>query len=112
MPQHIRHYYSDPMNGRVACNFNWPAITAKSIVHVTACEYVPAAGDAHGGFAGVDRKRFVGAADIWVSNIAPHGPPFDPNQGVTWVLHIGWDTPIYVCVDITVFDEDPVEIQT
>ncbi|MFM9445536.1 hypothetical protein [Streptomyces acidiscabies] len=112
MPQHIRVYYRDPQATRTTCNFNWAAINATSIVNVTACEYVPAPGDAHGGFGGVDRKRFVGAADVWVTNIAPHGPPFDPNNGVTWVLHHNWGTPIHLCVDITVFDEGPSEIQT
>ncbi|MET8977172.1 hypothetical protein ABZX85_16270 [Streptomyces sp. NPDC004539] len=112
MPQHIRLYYRDPMNGRVPCNLNWAAITSNSVVNVTACEYVPDRSDPNGGFAGSDRKRFIGSADVWVTNIAPHGSPWDPNQGVGWVVHVAWDEPIYICVDITVYDEGPVEIQT
>jgi len=27
----------------------------------------------------------MGAASVTVENVAPHGPPFDPNPGVTFI---------------------------
>ena len=58
-----------------------------------------------------DHVRFIGAATIGVSNVAPHGPPFDPNHGVTFVVHVDRDSPLNIVTDITVLDK-PVEIQT
>jgi hypothetical protein len=111
MPQHVRKYYG-PLKGRVTCNLNWGAINVNSIVHITACEYIPETDpDAHGGFTDGNHQRFVGAANVWVSNIAPHGSPWDPNQGVTFVINVDWPDPIHIVADITVFDEGPIEIQ-
>jgi hypothetical protein len=82
MPQRVRKYYG-PLKGRVQCNFNWAAINVNSIVHVTACEYVPETDpDAHGGFADANHPRFIGAANVRVSNIAPHGTPWDPTKAL------------------------------
>jgi hypothetical protein len=51
---------------------------------------------------------------VSVHNISPHGPPFDDNGGVTFVVttESGIFPPsVFVATDITVFDDKPVEIQ-
>ncbi len=58
-----------------------------------------------------DRVRFIGAANISVDNIAPHGPPYDPNHGVTFVVNVDWHSPLNIVTDITVLDAKPVEVQ-
>lgn len=99
MPQTIRKYWG-AFQGRVTLNYNWDAIDHDSVVLVTASEYN-------------DQKvRFIGAANVSADNIAPHGPPYDPNHGVTFVVNVGWDAPLNIVTDITVLDAKPVETQT
>jgi hypothetical protein len=99
MPQTIRKYWG-AFKGRVTLNYNWPAIDQDSVVMVTASEYNPA------------HVRFIGAASITVANIAPHGPPYDPNHGVTFVVNVDFGSPLNLVTDITVFDNKPIETQT
>jgi len=99
MPRTIRKYWG-PLHGRASLNYNWAAIDQDSVVVITASEY-------NAQFA-----RFLGAAPITVANIAPHGPPYDPNHGVTFVVNIDWGSPLNVVTDITVFDQKPAETQT
>jgi hypothetical protein len=101
------------VQGRVRANFNWPGvITARSVVHVTA-------GEVQFGTTQVQQippvQNFhyvLGDADVWVSNISPHRNEFttDPG-GVSFILHVGWPSPLDVAVTITVEDNLPVEIQ-
>lgn len=98
MPQTIRKYWGKK-RGRVSLNFNWDVIEKDSVVLVSASEYDKR------------RVRFIGAASITVSNIAPHGPPFDSNKGVTFVVNVDWDSAINIVTDITVLDALPVEVQ-
>lgn len=98
MPKTIRKYWGR-LRGRALLNYNWPAIDQDSTVIVTASEY----NDQH--------VRFIGAASITVANIAPHGPPYDGNHGVTFVVNIGWDSPLNIVTDITVLDDKPQEVQ-
>ncbi|ABQ37013.1 papain-like cysteine protease family protein [Bradyrhizobium sp. BTAi1] len=99
MPRTIRKYWG-AFRGRETLNFNWPAIDHDSVVLVTASEY------------NAQHARFIGAASITVSNIAPHGPPYDPNHGVTFVVNADWGSAINVVTDITVLDAKPLEVQT
>jgi hypothetical protein len=99
MPQTIRKYWG-AFKGRVTLNFNWPAIDQYSVVLVTASEY------------NAQRVRFIGAASITVSNIAPHGPPFDPNHGVTFVVNVDWGSPLNIVTEIILLDAKPIETQT
>ncbi|GJH22827.1 hypothetical protein CBA19CS22_39815 [Caballeronia novacaledonica] len=48
---------------------------------ITVAEYVVAVPQ-------TDEHRFIGSASITVENIAPHGPPFDGNHGVTFVVNV------------------------
>lgn len=98
MPQTIRKYWGKH-RGRVQMNFNWDAIEIDSVVLVSASEY-----DGR-------KARFVGDASIKVSNIAPHGPPWDSNKGVTFIVEVDWQSPLDVVTDITVLDAKPVEVQ-
>lgn len=102
MPQTIRKFWG-PVRGRVTLNFNWPVINHDSVVLVTAAEYVVAQPPS-------SEHRFIGAASITVENIAPHGPPFDPNHGVTFVVNVDWGSPLPIVTDITVLDSRPVEV--
>ncbi|MGW1208885.1 papain-like cysteine protease family protein [Streptomyces sp. NPDC002499] len=99
MPQTIRKYWG-AFNGRVTLNYNWGAIDHDSVVIVTVSEYTQ------------QKVRFIGAASITVENIAPHGPPHDPNHGVTFVVNVDWGAPLNIVTDITVLDAKPVETQT
>jgi hypothetical protein len=99
MPQTIRKYWR-AHKGRVTLNYNWPAIDQDSVVVVTASEY------------NNEHVRFIGAASITVANIAPHGPPYDPNHGVTFVVNVDWGSPLNIVTDITLLDDKPIETQT
>ena len=88
-----------PFRGRVTLNYNWDAIDQDSVVVVTVSECSP------------DGVRFVGAATISADNIAPHGPPYDPNHGVTFVVNVDWPEPLRIVTDITVLDAKPVDVQ-
>jgi Papain-like cysteine protease AvrRpt2 len=99
MPQTIRKYWG-PFSGRGTLNYNWPAIDQDSVVLVSASEY------------NSEHVRFIGAASITVANIAPHGPPYDPNHGVTFVVNVNWGSPLNIVTDITLLDNKPIEIQT
>jgi Papain-like cysteine protease AvrRpt2 len=99
MPKTVRKYWG-AFHGRATLNYNWPAIDQDSVVLITASEY------------NSERVRFVGAASVTVENVAPHGPPFDPNHGVTFVVNVDWGTPLPIVTDITLLDGKPVETQT
>lgn len=104
MPRTIRQYWPGK-RGRVRLNFNWNAINHDSVVLVEASEYALNLGDpAHS-------ARFVGSANVTVSNVAPHGPPFDPNHGVTFVVNVDWPSPLGIVTDITVLDAPPEDIE-
>jgi hypothetical protein len=102
MPQSIRVFWK-PFNGLETLNFNWPPIQSNSTVLITASEYEPNAVASEDGSA----RRFVGSASISVLNIAPHGPPSDPNHGVTFRVFVDWGSPLNICTDIVVLDETP-----
>lgn len=102
MPQTIRKFWG-PLKGRTALNFNWAAINHDSIVLITAAEYFVAAPSSN-------EHRMVGGASITVENIAPHGPPYDPNHGVTFVVNVDWSSPITIVTDITLLDGAPVQV--
>ena len=97
MPATIRKYWA-PFAGRANLNYNWPIIDHDSTVIVTASE------------CNAEKVRFIGAASITVDSIAPHGPPYDPNHGVTFVVDVNWGSPLNIVTDITVLDNKPVDI--
>ena len=107
MPQTVRVYWGR-IRGRKALNFNWSAIDRNSTVIITASQWRadPPGRQADDG----DQQRFVGAATIRVSNVAPQGPPSDPHHGVTFVVEVESVEALPVVTDITVLDGPPGEI--
>jgi hypothetical protein len=95
----VRQYWTG-LRGRSVLNFNWDAIDHDSTVHVAAAEWRRDPG------APAQSPRVVGAANITVRNVTPHGPPFDPNHGVTFVVTVDWAEPLDVVTDIVVVDEE------
>lgn len=100
MPHTVRQYWQN-LQGRVPLNFNWDVVNHDSVVLVSAAEYAVNAQSP------TTSARFVGAANITVSNVSPHGPPYDPNHGVTFVVTIDWPQPLNIVTDITVLDSAP-----
>ncbi len=92
--------------GRNVVNLNWDAISADSAVMVSASEYNSNSQQLPDG----SDQRFVGAADVTVANVTPHGPPFDPNHGVTFVVEVGWSSPLTICTDVAVIADAPVAV--
>lgn len=89
--------------GHNVVNLNWDAISADSIVMVSASEYdsnsqqLPDRTD----------KRFIGPASVTVANVQPHGPPFDSNHGVGFVVDVAWSAPLNICTDIAIIASAP-----
>jgi len=96
MARSIRVIYRN-MQGRVRCNVNWDAITVNTPVIVTAAEWQPAGGI----FGNLVGRPILGAANVWVTNIGPHGFGTEPG-GVEFHLHVDWNSPLFVAVSITV----------
>ncbi len=105
MPHTVRQYWRN-LHGRVPLNFNWDVIHHDSVVLVSASEYSLDTANPSAS------PRFVGAANITVSNISPHSPPYDPNHGVTFVVTVDWPQPLNIVTDITVLDAGPEFIGT
>jgi len=107
MPKTIRKFWPDAFSEVTAVNFNWDEINTDSVVLVTASEYVPQPNAPRG----TPLKRFVGDATIRIDDIAPHGPPFDNNRGVTFVIVVDFPNPVFVVTDITLLDATVVDTQ-
>jgi len=107
MPQTMRVYWGR-LRGRTPLNFDGEIIDRTSTVIITASEWRlnPINQEADDG----DYQRFVGDATIRVANISPHGPPTDPNRGVTFVVEVDYDEALPVVTDITVMDGRPGQI--
>lgn len=101
----FRVYYSQPMKGRIPRNFQIPVNTT-SVVVITAAEYSPELVPPN---HPNERRRQLGAANVWVSNVSVHGDDGTPNNGVEFIINADWGSPIFIVVDITVLDS-PVSI--
>lgn len=93
--------YWGPRQGVVSFNTNWSIINWDSVVIVTAASYVQQDPP-------TDDYRVTGP--ITVSSVAPHGPPFDPNNGVSYTINVNSSSPIPIVVDIIVLSNPPVAI--
>ncbi|MGA4986272.1 hypothetical protein ACPB9I_30040 [Streptomyces cellulosae] len=99
MARSLRIFYSG-VKGTVRKNHNWPVISEKSAVIITAAEFFWP-----GGFGGLESIRpSLGAAPIWVSNVGAHGDGSEAG-GVEFLLHVDWDSPLNVMVTITVLED-------
>src|SRR5947207_16017291 len=83
-------------------NYNWNAISANSVVYISASEGAVAPGMINPLDAMSHRR---GAAGIFVKNINPHGAN---GGGVEFYLEVEWSSPLDVCLDITVFDKPEI----
>jgi hypothetical protein len=99
MARSIRILYQG-VQGRVRRNFNWPPITEKSAVVITAAEWAPA-----GGIFGLTVGRpNLGDANVYVTNIGPHNPE-GGSGGVEFHLHADFGSPLNVIVTISVLED-------
>lgn len=98
MTRSVRQYWRS-LNGRNVLNFNWDAINADSTVEVAAAEWSEDPGSVG------TSPRFVGAANVTVRNIVPHGPPSDANHGVTFVVTVDWAEPLNIVTDIVLIED-------
>ncbi len=107
MPRTIRVVYPKAAAGVgwLRKNFNWgisPPITKQSVVHVSAAEASLPGPGTLGGITADNTAFHLGEADVYVTNISPH------DGGVEFILHVNFNSPLDIIVDITVFD-DPIE---
>jgi hypothetical protein len=100
MSQSIRVIYQQ-VQGRVGRNFNWPPISRLSAVLITAAEWQAGTDP----FEPEPGKPILGDANVYVTNIGPHGDPGGEAGGVGFYLHVDWGSPLNVVVTITVLGE-------
>jgi hypothetical protein len=100
MSESIRVVYRQ-MQGRCRINYNWPPISRTSAVLITAAEWGPGRDPSEP----LPGRPNLGAANIYVTNIGPHGDPGGEAGGVEFYLHVDWDSPLNVVVTITVLGE-------
>jgi hypothetical protein len=101
MSQSTRVYFGQPMQGRNRANIQLSNVDTTSTVVVTAAEYHPeSVPPAHPD----ERVRRLGDANIWISNIGPHGDDGTTNRGVEFIINVDFPNPLFVVVDITVLD--------
>jgi len=99
MARSIRVLYRG-VKGRVRCNFNWPPITKKSAVVITAAEWAFSGGI----FGPTEGRPNLGEANVYITNIGPHNPE-GGSGGVEFHLHVDWDSPLDVIVTISVLED-------
>ncbi|HEY0331428.1 MAG TPA: hypothetical protein VGC77_20295 [Rhodopseudomonas sp.] len=101
MSQSTRVVYTR-VQGRLRANFNWPPISRKSAVLITAAEWGPGPPDPSLPLPG---RPHLGEANVYVTNIGPHGDPGGEAGGVEFYVHADWPSPIKVVVTITVLGD-------
>jgi hypothetical protein len=100
MARSIRKIYPQSQ-GAVQHNVNWGPIHEDSTVIITACEIDLRR---EGGGGKTPGRPFLGAANVYVSNVAPHNPE-GGDGGVGFVTHAEWGSPIDLAVTITVLED-------
>ena len=102
MARTIRVLYRG-IQGRARMNFNWSPINLDSTVIITAAEFT-FSGGTFGGPKTLGRPT-LGEANVYVTNVGPHGVAGGEAGGVEFLLHVEFDQPLDVVVTITV-EED------
>ena len=101
MSRSTRIYFQQPFQGRHRQNVQLGNVNTTSTILVTAAEYSPErVPPSHPN----ERVRNLGDANIWISNIGPHGEDGTPNNGVEFIINVDFNRPLFVVVDITVLD--------
>jgi hypothetical protein len=102
MARSIRVFYPQ-QQGRIRKNFNWPPINVDSAVVITAAEFSPQFGGFSMGFVTPGRPH-LGEANVYVTNVGPHGGPGGEAGGVEFHLHVEHSQPLDVIVTISVLE--------
>jgi hypothetical protein len=102
MARSIRVFYR-AQQGTSRKNHNWDAINVDSAVIITAAEFDPSFGGLFGGEIKTRGRPHLGDANVYVTNIGPHGPVAEPG-GVEFLLHVDFNSPLDVIVTITVLE--------
>jgi hypothetical protein len=97
MASQTQRVYWGPWQGTRSVNYDWEAINSGSAVVITAAEWNKSDPSSL-----PPETRFMGLASISVLNVVPHDDP----GGVTFMINIEWDSPLWVCFDITVLDTE------
>lgn len=105
MPQTVRVYWSG-ICGRTPINVDWPHVDSTSTLLDSACEWHT---NANRDPQDHDCARLVDDATIRDENGAPHGPPPDPNHGVTFMVEVDWEDALPMRTDITLLDNVPAQ---
>jgi hypothetical protein len=103
MARSIRILYRG-QHGTIRKNFNWDPINLDSTVIITAAEFTPAFGGLGGGPKTLGRPN-LGLANVYVTNVGPHGRAGVEAGGVEFLLHVDWNSPLDIVVTITVLDD-------
>jgi hypothetical protein len=99
MAQTLRVFYRG-VQGRQRTNLNWSPISEKSTVIITAAEWHPS-----GGIFGLSEGRYnLGDANVYVTNIGPHGDQSEAG-GVEFYVHADSGAPVDVVAAITVLED-------
>lgn len=104
--QTFRVYFSNPIQGRHRQNIQIGDVNTTSVAFITAAEYFPERVPPN---HPDERVRNLGDANIWVSNVGVHGDDGTPNNGVEFIINVDFFVPLFVVVDITIFDS-PVSV--
>ncbi|MFE7589422.1 hypothetical protein ACFU6K_08480 [Kitasatospora sp. NPDC057512] len=117
MPKSFRLRYRG-VRGRIPLNVRLPGVikTRHAVVHITAGQVRDAQASSiivGGQSLMQDFIYNLGDADVWISNVSPHGEndhfPGEPG-GVEFILHVDYPDPLDVAVTICVDDAPPVSI--
>jgi hypothetical protein len=111
MARSIRVLYRGQRGAGIRKNFNWPPINLDSAVTITAAEFSPQFCGLGGGPKTLGRPN-LGAANVYVTNVGPHGGAGVEAGGVEFFLHVDWDSPLDVIVTITVLEDIEEFFQT
>ena len=98
-----RQYWQN-LQGRCLLNFNWDAINHDSVVLVSASEILAQQRRSETQ-SSLRRRRHHHRRQYQPR----HGPPFDPNHGVTFVITVDCNCPLEVVTDIIVLDAKPID---
>lgn len=104
MARSLRVLYRNQVT-RSRKNLNWDAIDLDSAVIVTAAEFKH--GFEMGSFDTGPKTKgrpHLGEANVYVTNVGPHGQDGIEAGGVEFLLHVEWGSPLDVVVTITVLD--------
>jgi hypothetical protein len=91
--------------GTIRKNWNLPGvIKLDSAVIITAAQFVPDENHIPNSPIKTAGRPLLGSANVYVTNIGPHGVEGVEDGGVEFLLHVDWGDPLDVIVTITVLD--------